>query len=304
MNRVTAEERCSIVTSDYPLEGPIDLLSTPARTAPLAVIDLEMTGLDTQVDRVCEIAVLRVEGGEVVSRFQSLIRPPVRVRPSARKVHGITDAMLAEAPPFAAVEAQLRALLDGAVVVSHNVGFDLGYLLREFAELGVEWAHPVTLDTLTIARRLFRFSRNNLATVAAELDLTVGDAHRAMADAQMTLAVFQEMMGRLDPQGTVTVAEVEGLVGALEPNSPLRLRQQHLLREGLRERRTVWLDYQGAPGASLTTREVAIWRIALPRVQGWCYLRQGERVFRQDRMIAVRRGAKHYEIPPFDSKIS
>ncbi|MBN2798387.1 MAG: WYL domain-containing protein [Deltaproteobacteria bacterium] len=264
-----------------------------------------MTGLDPNKDRVCEVAILRVEGGEVVERFQTLVRPPVRVKSSARKVHGISDAELAGAPDFFQVRGDVERLLRGAVVVSHNVEFDLGYLFREFEALGLSLEVPVTLDTLAIARRLFAFPRNNLETVARELGVEAPLAHRALADAWTTLGVVREMLARLDPRGVITVSEVEELLGALAPNAPRRLRQQQLLREAWRERRTVWIDYQSSASvtAGVTTREVAVWLLRPPRVQGWCYLRQGPRVFRQDRMRDVRRGERSYEIPDFEPKI-
>ena len=100
-------------------------------------------------------------------------------------------------------------------------------------------------------------------------------------------------------------ALLQELLGALAPNSPLRKRQERLLRDAFRRRRTVWIDYLSTsdPLEGTVRREVAIWKMKTPRIQGWCYLREGERVFRLDRMREVTAGEQAYEVPPFKARI-
>lgn len=269
------------------------------REVDVAVVDLEMTGLSPERDRICEVAVVRGRAGQVTREYQRLVRPDAPVTPGALECHGLTDEALRGEPAFTDVAAEVVALLDGAVVVAHNVPFDLGFLQREIEASGLRMAPPVTLDTLLIARRLFAFHRNNLGEVCAALEVPLEGAHRAMPDARATFGVFSKMVEILDPDGTVTVGELADLVEALAPNSPLRLRQQKVLREAWRHRRTVRIDYQSTsePTAGVVHREVAIWFLRFPRVQGWCHLREGERVFRLDRMRAVSAGDRSYEIP-------
>lgn len=266
---------------------------------------MEMTGLDPTSDRVCEIAVIRREPDGSTRAFQRLVRPPVPMGKGARKVHGITDEELAEAPPFSEVADEVLALLEGAVFVSHNVPFDLGFLELELAEARRSWAAAPAFDTLEIARRLFAFRKNNLAAVCQELGVLQEGAHRALADARATLGVALRMIEILDPEGRLALGELLDLLGALAPNSELRLRQQKLLREALEGRRTVWLDYQSTEGQGfgLVRREVAIWLLKLPYIQGWCFLREGERVFRLDRVRSLGPGTRAYEIPAFTARI-
>jgi DNA polymerase III epsilon subunit-like protein len=190
--------------------------------------------------------------------------------------------------------------IKGAELVAHNVDFDLGFLHREFDGTPVVLPPPLTLDTLSIARRLFAFKKNGLLDVCRELAIPISTAHRALSDARATFDLFARMVELLDPGGEVTVRELSDLVGALAPNSPLRLLQQQLLRDAHRERRSVFIDYQSTsdPLSGRLVREVDIWFLRLPKLQGWCHLRQGERVFRLDRVREVRPGARSYEIPP------
>ena len=93
-------------------------------------LDMEMTGLDPERDRVCEVAVVRGAFDRVDAEFQSLVRPTVKVSKGARKVHGLTDQILRRAPMFKRIAPELVKHLEGAVLVCHNVPFDVGFLHR------------------------------------------------------------------------------------------------------------------------------------------------------------------------------
>ena len=279
--------------------GCQDLLAQPLRDVPVAVLDLEMTGLSPRGDRICEVAVCRGRAGRIEAEFQTLVRPPVPMSEGARRCHGITDRMLFGAPIFGEVAGDVVHALRGAVVVCHNVAFDLGFLHREIDGSPVVFPPPVTLDTLLMARRLFAFRRNGLAAICEELGIGLTGGHRALADARATFHVFHHMVGALDPHGDVTVGETADLVGALAPRSALRLQQQQVLRDAFRERRTVRIAYQSTsdPLEGTMDREVAIWFMRLPRIQGWCFVRQAERVFRVDRMREVALLDRSYDVP-------
>ena len=269
----------------------------PAR---YAALDLEFTGLDPARDRICEVAVVVVADGAVVDEFSSLVRPECPMSPSAVSVTGLTDALLAGAPPFASVADALCDRLEGAVVVSHNIPTDLGFLQRELTRIG----RPLppltpTLDTLLLARRLFHFPRNNLAAVCVHLGLEP-PAHRALADARATAAVVAKALEILDPTGALGVADLVQLIDDLAPESALRLQQRATLADAHRDRKTIFVDYLSTtdPVAGAVRREVEVWAIRHPRFQGFCRLRGGERIFRLDRVTSLRPGEAPFDIPP------
>ncbi len=282
-----------------------DRLQEPARTAVVAFLDLEMTGLDPARDQVCEVAVVRARGQALEREFQSLVRPTVRMTAGARRVHQISDEMLAGAPAFSEIAGPLLEIIGDAIVISHNVAHDLEFLHREFGRAGIPWAEELSVDTLLMARRLFAFPKNNLAAVCESLKVPTQGGHRALADARATYQLWHRMLEVLDPGGGMTLGELLELVGALAPNSPLRLAQQRQLKESYRHQRTVWIEYATADarGVELHRREIGIWHLKLPYIQAWCFLREGERVFRLDRVRAVEGGARPYAIPPFQRKI-
>lgn len=281
------------------------LLDQTIRTVPIAVIDLEFTGLDPVRDRVCEIAIVRRDSDGTKRVFHSLVAPAVRMSPAAAQVTGIRDDMLRGQPVFQEIAEQVREMLTDAVVIAHNLPVDLDFLMREFDESSLSLPPPVGLDTLEISRRMFAFPRNGLSEVCKRLQVPLGEHHRARSDAEATLRVYDKMTEILDPLSEVSVAELLGLMGALAPNSPRRLLQQQVLAEAFRRRVTVFIDYISTadPLQGMVHREVAIWKLKPPRMQGWCYLRNGERVFRLERIRSVEVGGRSYEVPKYQSRI-
>ena len=171
---------------------------TPIEDVPLAVVDVETTGLDPQAgDRVCEIAVLRVDPGEAPRLWVSLVNPERPIGAGAQAVNGIADEDVAAAPLFGTLIAEINAGLDGAVLVAHNVPFDVGFLRAEYRRAGRRFPTVPTLDTLELARRCFRFGRNGLGAVARQLGVSVRGLHRAEGDVWATYRVLQRMIEAL-----------------------------------------------------------------------------------------------------------
>jgi len=119
----------------------LSLWDRALETVPLAFLDLEMTGIDPARDRICEIAIHRVEQGRVVARLVTLVDPGVSVGASAG-IHRIDDAMLRGAPTLASMEDELERVLDGALVVGHAISFDLAFLAA--ASSGAARSSPST----------------------------------------------------------------------------------------------------------------------------------------------------------------
>jgi len=270
-----------------------------ARDVTVAVVDLELTGLSPRSDRICEVGIVRGAAGEVHEDFTVLVDPGVEMSAEAVACTGITDELLSGEPEFEVVAPKTAEMLQQAVVVAHNVPFDLGFLHRAMDAAEIDFEPPTTLDTLMMARRLFAFPKNNLYEVCGQLGVEVRRSHRALDDARVTFEVYHRMMEIIDPERQVTVGELQGLVDALAPNSKLRYAQRRIIRKAHRERRTLWIEYQSTsdPSEGLIRREVEVWFLRFPRIQCWCHLRRAERVFRLDRIVRVAWGDRSYAIP-------
>jgi len=167
----------------------------------IAVIDFETTGMSPQSGgRATEIAAVLVRDGRVVDQFQSLMQTGVWVPPFIEQLTGISNAMLAKAPPAEAVMRELAGFTRGCPLVAHNAAFDRGFWHFELERAGCEPdpAHEFAC-TVLLARRLYPEAPNcKLGTLARYHALPdTGRAHRALADAQTTAHLLLRMQDDL-----------------------------------------------------------------------------------------------------------
>ena len=151
------------------------------------MLDLETTGGNAVQDRITEIAAVRVENGIETARWSSLVNPGVRIPPFIQSLTGISDAMVADAPPFEAVAPRLLELLDQAVFVAHNVRFDHGFVLNELARIGLPFKVK-TLCTVRLSRKLYpQHKGHGLDAILTRNGLHTLARHRAMGDVEVVL---------------------------------------------------------------------------------------------------------------------
>jgi len=161
------------------------------------MLDLETTGGSAVRDRITEIAAVRVENGVEVARWSTLVNPGVSIPSFIQSLTGITDAMVEDAPAFAQVAPRLLELLDGAVFVAHNVGFDHGFVVNELARL----EKPLkvkTLCTVRLSRRLYpQHKGHGLDAIMQRHGLRTLARHRAMGDVDVVLQWLHLAEGEL-----------------------------------------------------------------------------------------------------------
>ena len=152
--------------------------TTPLIALDAAVIDTETTGLDPRSARVVELAMVRITGGRLDGlSFRRLVNPGEPIPPTAKAVHGIDTAAVADAPAFAAAWPDFLAALGDAVVIGHTVGFDLAILGRECERAGLAWRPPQTLDTRLLAEwRSVISTPSQLARLSSEKSASFGSA--------------------------------------------------------------------------------------------------------------------------------
>ncbi len=158
----------------------------------IAVIDFETTGLSpTQGDRATEVAIVLVRDDRVVGRFQSLMNAGVRVSAFIEAYTGISNAMLADAPPAHEVMAEAARFVGDAPMVAHNASFDRRFWEAELSRLGLPARQPFAC-TMLVSRRLYpQAPSHKLGTLVDFHGLPrTGQAHRALADAEMAAALL------------------------------------------------------------------------------------------------------------------
>src|SRR5262245_24692156 len=152
--------------------------------APLAIVDVETTGAHPAWDRVTEIAVVEVDQGDVVTEWSTLLNPGMTIPPAIQSLTGITNEMVADAPAFEDLAAEIYERLDGRVFVAHNARFDYGFLRHEFERAGLRF-HARTLCTVKLSRRLYPdYRRHSLDSLIERHGIQCSARHRALGDAQ------------------------------------------------------------------------------------------------------------------------
>jgi len=182
-------------------------------------IDVETTGLSPRRARVCEVAAVSFRGSDRLGELAALINPGCPIPAECSRVHGITDEMVRDSPVFGEIAPRLLALLENSVLVAHSAGFDLGFLRMEFEKVGLKFPSLPVLDTLSLARKNWKFKSNRLGEIAAALNIPNGNWHRALSDVEMTRKIFEHFTAELKTAGVVNV---EGLIAKTGAAVPLR----------------------------------------------------------------------------------
>lgn len=193
------------------------------------IFDVETTGLSPiDGDRIVEIAAVKVKGSTVTDRFHSLVNPQRSIPPQATEVHNITEDMLATAPLSADVLPQMINFIGGACVAGHNVRFDLGFLCYELALVGRKLNEQTpAVDTLKMARDLLPYlSNHKLSYLARSLGVVVNQTHRAMADVEITAAVFLRLMDMAGDKNLQKVSIFLEQFGVEKPSFKLTRKSQ------------------------------------------------------------------------------
>lgn len=160
---------------------------------PLAFVDLETTGSTATNDRITEIGIVEVDADGSVREWQQLVNPGMHIPPFIQQLTGISNEMVASAPPFETVAADVLQRLQGRLFIAHNARFDYGFLKNEFKRLEITFRAPV-LCTVKLSRTLFpEHKRHNLDSLIERHGLRAEARHRALADAQLIHQFWQKI---------------------------------------------------------------------------------------------------------------
>jgi len=188
-----------------------DDLGTPLSGVTFVVIDLETTGGSPATCAITEVGAVKVRGGEILGTFQTLVNPGVPIPPAITVLTGITEQMVVPAPRIEQVLGPLVRFVGDAVIVGHNVRFDLGFLAAAMDRERWPRFANVVVDTCALARRLVRDEVPNckLETLSRLFRVHHRPTHRALDDA---LATTEVLHGLLERAGSLGVLGLDDLV--------------------------------------------------------------------------------------------
>ncbi len=167
------------------------------------VLDTETTGLSPEEGhRIIEIGCIEIHNRRISEhRFHCYLNPDREIDRGASDVHGLTVERLRECPRFLDVALEFVEFVRGAEVIIHNAPFDVGFLNKEFQQLGESWGqfedYCTVVDTLKMARDLHPGQRNSLDALCKRY--AIENAHRtlhgALLDAELLADVYLAMTG-------------------------------------------------------------------------------------------------------------
>jgi DNA polymerase III epsilon subunit family exonuclease len=167
-----------------PTGSVLEFASATDAKRELVVIDTETTGTDPKMSDLLEVAAVKIKGTKIVDRWSTFVNPG---RPIVgNQMHGITDKDVKGAPSPKEAADQLLAFVGDALIVGHNVGFDLGFI-EEAKGDGFRFKPGSYLDTLVIAREGYPGAESyKLPDLARFFGIELSQGHRALPDAEAT----------------------------------------------------------------------------------------------------------------------
>ncbi|MFC5728374.1 MULTISPECIES: DEDD exonuclease domain-containing protein [Nocardioides] len=189
-------------------------LGRPLHDLTFCVVDLETTGGSVgDGDRITEIGAVKVRGGQVLGEFQTLVNPHTSIPAFIAVLTGITNRMVADAPPITSALPAFLEFAAGSVLVAHNARFDVGFLKHFAREQDIPWPDFEVLDTVKLARHVVsrdESPNHKLSSLARVFRSGTTPNHRALEDARATVDVLHGMMERLGGLGVHTLEELQG----------------------------------------------------------------------------------------------
>lgn len=170
---------------------------------PLAVIDLETTGINLSTDRIVEIAIVKIltDGKKIVKR--KLINPEIPISEVSRDMHGITNEMLKDAPTFRQVANEIKQFLDNCDLAGYNSNrFDIPLLAEEFLRVGLEF--DFSNRQLVDVQKIFHMMEQRTLSAAYKFycNKNLEGAHGAEADASATWEILEAQLTKYPQLGS------------------------------------------------------------------------------------------------------
>ena len=180
------------------IKGPWSLASesqtnllTPSKKMEYVAIDVETTGLN-KIDRIIEVGIVAFREEKVIEEWSTLINPQRDVGKTS--IHGITSSMVSTAPIFSEVINDIFRLINGRVLVAHNLFFDSRMLIQELKRTEAHGEIGKGFCTMIASRRMLAGSGDSLSSTCSALGIPTINSHTALGDARMTMQIFNQLI--------------------------------------------------------------------------------------------------------------
>ncbi|MCB0355931.1 MAG: 3'-5' exonuclease [Bdellovibrionales bacterium] len=174
--------------------------------------DTETSGKYPIESEICEIAAVKWQKGQIVAKYNQLIKTSQPMDQEVINIHNITNEMLAKAPKMTEVVDEFANFIADSYLVAHHAPFDLGFLAIEFEKKGLQFPERPVICSSLLSRKVFPNSPNHkLQTLIKYLNLSSGQAHRALDDSIACLELTLKCFEKLGPETTLQeILELQG----------------------------------------------------------------------------------------------
>lgn len=197
---------------------------------PLAVIDLETTGVNLGSDRIVEIAIVKIQtdGARLIKR--KLLNPEIPISAVSREMHGISNEMVKDAPTFKQVANEIKQFLDNCDLAGYNSNrFDIPLLAEEFLRVGLEF--DFNNRRLVDVQKVFHMMEQRTLSAAYKFycNKNLEGAHGAEADAVATWEVLQAQIEKYPQLGT----SVESIISCIGDDNIVDFARRMIMENGV-----------------------------------------------------------------------
>lgn len=185
-----------------------DIATLPLEKLDYVIVDTETTGLNVKRDEIVQIGAVRIVDGRLLEgdSFERLVNPGRPIPKDSTRFHGITDDMVAHAPGIEEMLAEFLEYAGDAVLVGHNVAFDLSFMNRAGN------VPNASLDTMLLSIAAFPGRRDHtLDSLSEHFDEVVEDRHTALGDADLTARIFLKLLPEAERVGAATFGDAQDL---------------------------------------------------------------------------------------------
>lgn len=205
---IGGDRRFHVEDEEVRLNLPEAPISGELMETAFAVLDFETNGL-SGADRAVEIGVACFKGGREINSFESLLDPGTPISPFVTRLTGITGADLRGKPAFRNVWPEVKCMIEGKILVAHNMPFDGRILKRELEHIGEGSGENFdSLCTLKLARRVLpKEEKKGLDALASRFGLTFTSRHRALDDARMAGRILYRLFDIASDRFSITTLD-------------------------------------------------------------------------------------------------
>ncbi len=199
-------------------------------TRPIVFFDLEATGINIGIDRIVEIAMVKVMPDGTKVNKRKLINPEMWIPKQSTEIHGITDEMVKDAPTFKTVANEIKQFIEGCDISGYNSNkFDLPMLVEEFLRAGIDFKTDSV--KLLDVQRIFHQLEPRTLTAAYKFycGKELVNAHSALADTEATAEILESQIERYPQLGN----SIESILKVIGEDEIVDFARRLIIQDGI-----------------------------------------------------------------------